>query len=228
MPLLEDLTLHLDVDAVLRGQGADPGALRSRSPRLVQAAQRALAEGVALLRPAVLYEEFQVQALRHQRLLMSGGGVLEGELIARHLAQAEEVLVIVCTIGEALEKRASQAMEQEPVYGLALDGVGAAAVEALANAACQRLAEQAATRGLKTTIPLSPGMAGWPLLEGQQQLFALLDSRRIGVALTEHGLMLPWKSLSMVLGVGRHVRRTGRPCDSCEMRETCRYRSPDG
>lgn len=227
MPLLEDLTLHLDVDAVLRGQGADPDALRSRSLRLVQATQRALAEGAALLRPAVLYEEFQVQALRHQRLLVSGEGVLEGELIARHLAQAEEVLVIICTIGDALEKRASQAMEQKPVYSLALDGVGAA-VEALANAACTRLAEQAAARGLKTTIPLSPGMAGWPLMEGQQQIFALLDSRRIGVVLTEHGLMLPWKSLSIVLGVGRHVQRAGRPCDSCEMRETCRYGSPDG
>jgi len=194
----------------------------------VQAAQRALAEGTALLQPAVLYEEFQVQARRHQRLLMSGGGVLEGERIASHLAQAEKVLVIVCTIGDALEKRASQAMEQEPVYGLALDGVGAAAVEALANAACQHFAEQATAEGLRTTIPLSPGMAGWPLKEGQRQLFALLDSRQIGVALTEHGLMLPWKSLSMVLGVGRHVQRAGRPCDSCEMRETCRYRSPDG
>lgn len=227
MPVLDGLEIRLEVDDVLRGQGADPAVVRSRSPRLVETAGRALEEGRPLLAPAVLYEQFTVESLCHQELRFSGGGRLGGAPVAEHLGRVEKVIAAVCTIGAALEKHASQVMAREPVYGLALDGVGAAAIDALANAACRRFAEWAAAEGLQTSAPLSPGTAGWPLDEGQRQLFALLDPGRIGVALSEHSLMLPWKSVSMVLGVGRHVEHTGRSCDYCSLRDTCRYRSVD-
>ena len=225
MPLLDNLELRLDVDAVLRGQGADPAIIHGRNPRLVQVAERALTAGRPLVRPAVLYKEFAVAALHHEQLHLSGGATLHGELVARHLGPAEKVIAVVCTIGADLEKYATEAMLSDPVYGLALDGVGAAAVEALANAACQQFAEWAAAEGMRTTAPLSPGMAGWPLAAGQLQIFALLQAEQVSVVLTEHALMVPCKSLSMVLGVGRDVEHTGRPCDYCTMRDNCRYRS---
>jgi cobalamin-dependent methionine synthase I len=113
------------------------------------------------------------------------------------------------------------------VYGLALDGVGSAAAEALAHAACRRFATLAATEGLQTTVSLSPGMLGWPVEEGQRQLFSLLDASLIGVILTRDYLMIPRKSLSLVIGVGTKVNVEGKPCDFCTMYDTCRYRSHD-
>lgn len=50
-------------------------------------------------------------------------------------------------------------------------------------------------------------MAGWLILKGQQQIFTLLDSRHTGILLTESELMIPWKSSSIVLSLGRHVQR---------------------
>jgi len=114
------------------------------------------------------------------------------------------------------------------VYGLALDGVGSAAVEALATAACRHFAAEAAAEGMRTTVPLNPGMVGWPVPEGQAQIFAILDGSEIGVTLTADHLMMPIKSLSMVIGVGLQVDTQGRPCDFCTMAEVCRYRSCDG
>jgi hypothetical protein len=76
---------------------------------------------------------------------------------------------------------------------------------------------------METTIPLSPGMIGWSVAEGQSQIFALLDAAEIGVGLTEHGVMIPPKSLSMVLGIGPNMGTAGSTCDYCSMRETCRY-----
>jgi hypothetical protein len=227
MPVLDGLELMLDVDSVLRGQGANPATIRARGTRLVRAAEKALAEGRSLLQPAVLYEEFTVESVRHQSLHLAGGATLRGDLVAQQLGPAERVIAVICTIGGALEEHTSQAMAQDPVHALALDGVGGAAVEALANAACQQFAASAAAEGRQTTVPFSPGMVGWPLLDGQRQIFALLDARQIGVVLTADGLMIPEKSLSMVLGTGRHVESTGRSCDYCTMRETCRYRSRD-
>jgi len=109
--------------------------------------------------------------------------------------------------------------------GVALDAVGSAAVEQLAAIASAYVDEQAASRGLCTTIPLSPGLIGWPLETGQRQIFALVDAAAIGVALTAGSMMTPRKSRSLVIGVGPHVLREGDVCDYCAMRDTCRFRT---
>lgn len=46
----------------------------------------------------------------------------------------------------------------------------------------------------------------------------------IGVRLNPAFPMIPQKSLSMVIGIGREVREDGILCDFCNLRETCRHR----
>lgn len=225
---LDRRDLELDVDDVLRGQGADPAALRRRSPHLVQMAERALEEGLPLINPRVLVRWFEVESLRHERLLLHDSGSLSGPLIAEQLGPAVRVAVLLCTVGSALEEYAAEVMASAPVRGLALDGVGSAAIEALANATCRQLGQEVADQGWQTTIPLSPGMIGWAVSEGQPQIFALLDGAEIGIRLNEASVMLPLKSLSMVLGAGPEVGSSGRTCDYCTMRGTCRYQDHDG
>jgi hypothetical protein len=225
MPVLDEWDLRLNVEAVLRGQGADPEVLRSRRPRLFEIAAQALDEGLPLIHARVLYERFPVEAILHARVRFVGGGELKGEALAQHLASVQEVLAVVCTIGSELEAHANRVMEKEIVHGLALYGMGSAAVEALANAACQHFELEAVERGWQTTIPLSPGMIGWSVEEGQPQIFSLLDGEQVGVRLSEAAIMLPMKSLSLVLGQGGGLNRQGITCDYCAMREVCKYQS---
>ena len=57
MPVWKTYDFNFGVDAVLRGQGADPEAIRERNPRLVEIAERALAEGSTYLQPQTLIRE---------------------------------------------------------------------------------------------------------------------------------------------------------------------------
>jgi hypothetical protein len=68
-------------------------------------------------------------------------------------------------------------------------------------------------------------MVGWPVSEGQRQLFDLLNWEEIGVTLLPTGMMMPRKSLTQVIGRGRDVSADGEPCDYCSMGERCLYRS---
>lgn len=223
MPVWSTQELDFGVDAVLRGQGADPGAIRERSPRLVELTERALEEGTSLLEPTTLFRELHVDTLRHERLILDGGARLSGKLIAEHLGPADRVILILCTVGDALENHAGEVSQEDIVYGLALDGVGSAAVEALANAACKHFEDQAVELGYQSSIPLSPGMVGWPVEKGQPEIFEILKPEQVNVELTEYGIMKPRKSLTMVLGLGKLMKTGGRTCDYCAMRETCRY-----
>ena len=224
MPGLENLRLEFDLDAVLRGQGADPVVLRARRPALVQLAEQALQEGFSLIEPTVSYKEYTIKAIQHDRLIFNEGGYLTGKLPVQHLAKAQVVYIVLCTIGTSLERYSSEMWNSSATYSLALDGVGSAAVEALANATCRELENQAAERGWKSSIPLSPGMIDWSVVEGQPQIFKLLESEKIYVELSEGFIMTPRKSLTMVLGAGLDLISQGSTCDYCNLREVCHYR----
>jgi hypothetical protein len=222
MPVLTDWALELDVDRILRAQGADPGILRARRPALVGLAERALEAGRPLLDPKVAYARLTSTGLRHEKLTLDGGA-LQGTLIAQHLGAAEQVIVMVCTIGDSLEAEISRQMDSDPPFALALDGVGSAAAEVLAAEACRRFEDEAVDRNWRASLPLSPGMVGWPVQEGQAQIFTLVDAGEAGVRLTEAGMMVPRKSLSIVLGLGSRLEAVGSACSYCTLHETCRY-----
>lgn len=219
--LVDDL--KIDAGAVLRGQGADPELIRSRSPRLVETAQIALDESRHLLEPRVLVEELEVTGYKHETLELVRGKKLVGPLVTGHLAGAQNIVVAVCTVGEKIDEYASRVMADDIVLGLAIDGVGSAAVEALANCVCREIELKAEKNNHQTTIPLSPGMIGWSVEAGQQVIFSITDPGQIGVTLSPHFIMTPRKSLSMIIGVGPGIDSSERICDYCAMRETCRY-----
>jgi hypothetical protein len=221
--VLRDWPLNIDVDMVLRGQGADASVIRQRRPQLIGIAQRAIEDGKQLIKPAVVYRHLSVASLHHENLVLKNGAVLKGELLALHLAPAEQIILLVCTIGSALEQYLAEVLSTDPAYGLALDSFGSTVVEVLSVAACTYFEAQARRRNLYTSIPLSPGMVGWPVDEGQAQIFNLLAANLIGVTLNEYALMIPAKSISMILGLSRTPFTTGRTCDFCALRDTCRY-----
>jgi hypothetical protein len=218
-----DWQLNIDTDMVLRGQGADPAVIRQRRPRLVEIAERAAAEGATLIDPVAVHRTLPVTSAKHQHLTLAGGAQLTGSLLIDQLAPAQSVALIVCTIGTRLEKRISALMSNDPVYALALDGFGSVAAEALGTAVCHRLEEVAAHQQQCVSVPLNPGMIGWPVDVGQPQIFSLLDTDAIGVTLNDSAQMIPRKSASMVLGFAPTPFTAGRACDFCALRNTCRY-----
>jgi hypothetical protein len=228
MSILRNWQLDIDVDAILRSQGSDPVAIRKRGGVLVDLAEKALNEGKGYLNPIVAYRWLAIESLRHEWIDLDGGGRLTGSLIVKHLGAAKQIVGVLCTIGDRLEEKVAEVMGEDPAYGLALDGFGSAAVESLANAACYHFETQVAEEEYRASIPLSPGMVGWPVEVGQQEIFNMLGDEKAGVRLTSSSMMIPRKSLTMVIGFGPEVGNEGHPCDYCSMRETCRYKTEHG
>ncbi len=224
-PALEDNLTLIDPDRVLRLMGGRPGG--AHRPAIRQAVERALHDAQGLIRPFLAAERVAVESSRHETLRLAGGRRLKGPLVGRVLAGAEQIEVMACTIGADLEEWAARALSEDPVYALALDTVGSIWVERLGAEACARLAAEAAGPGPGVTPPISPGLDGWPLAEGQRQVFALLGEVE-GVRLLESGGLHPRKSTTLVVGLGPNVRSDGRPCDYCSIGERCLHREHYG
>jgi hypothetical protein len=218
-----DWDLALTIDHVLRGQGADPQKLRQRRPALVEIASWALQEGLPLLQPVVLAKEFNIESVRHEELILASNVHLRSALLTQHLAGARMVVMMVCSLGPQLEAVTAEMMASDPLQALALEGVGTAAVEMLATLAANRWETRSQAEGLSASIPLSPGMVGWPVEVGQRQIFSTLDAASIGVHLTQAGMMVPRMSISQMIGFGERMALQGRTCDYCNLKDTCRY-----
>jgi hypothetical protein len=231
MPILDVWELQLNIDQVLRAQGANPEEIRLRRPDLVNTIEKAISIGKHFLHPQVLYGKYHVVNFTHERLeldtgnLKPGNHFLSGKLISQQLAQAKEILILCCTIGAELDDHVASLFKIDPGLAIALDGVGSAAVETLAIQACNHFENQVKMDGLTTTIPINPGMIGWPVNQGQPQIFSLLDCEEIQVTITDSWMMVPMKSLSMVLGIGDNLISGGTPCEYCSLKVICKYQN---
>ncbi len=214
-----DVPLNLSVEDVLRGQGVDP---ERASARLVDAATVAAEQASGLACPAALYKMVHVTDFEHQRVSFDGGA-FEGPLVARAMAGAQQVAIAVCTIGEALERRAEQAMRTNAAAALALDGAGTAALRKVSQAVETRIKDEYGKLCLEPGMRVQPGQEGWPI-EQQAQVFRLLPVARIGVLLTRDFLMRPKKSVSFALPGGSGLDAQAVPCDLCSKRDRCGWR----
>jgi len=224
MAVRRDWVLEFGVDDVLRSQSADPAVIRTRRPKLIELSQQAIDEGCTLIESVVLMKRIAVERIRHNRITLVDGNHLSGPLITEHLGGADEIVVLLCTIGDELGKRAIAECETNLSYGFALDAVGSAAVQSLNAAACNVIEQEAIAAGLQTSLPLSPGMEGWGVDPGQRELFELIKAEKVGVALSETLEMRPLKTLSAVIGVGADIVAKGAICDYCPLCDTCRQK----
>lgn len=228
MSIITEWDYHLDVDGVLKGQSADPAIIRKRSPRLVDIAEKALDEALQIIKPVAVVEVLDVLSLTHDRLELSGGHFIQGSFVPQHLMKAKQVAVAACTVSSDLSRRVSEIGNNDICYALALDGAGSTAVENLASEVCKYIEELAAEKGWTTTLPLNPGMEGWPLVDGQTQVFAILGEVTDIIRLTPVYLMDPFKSLSLIVGMGPDVSTEGVQCDYCTLRGSCQFSKRTG
>ncbi len=141
-------------------------------------------------------------------------------------APADHVGVAVCTIGPALEAEgARHTAAGRLVEALLVEAIGSAAAEAAADALNLQLCHVALDRGLRAAPRVSPGYGAWDTA-AQRELLALLPIERLGITLTDGGMMVPRKSVSFAVSFAEAAAlesEPGSPCRQCGLTR-CRHR----
>lgn len=226
MPVIRDIPLSLKPSEVLRRQGLGRGAKVRPEIRLLIRELLASLNKSRLLEPAVAYEYYRVRSMDGSRISLEGDKALHGPLLPAIFPEAKELAVILVTIGPKLEKQVTDYSKKgAALQGMALDGIGSAAVDKLVAESLRLIATEVSSRGYEISSPVNPGMPGFPLTE-QWNLLGLVKAGEIEVTLTSSGMMVPRKSTSMVMGVGPQMTRwtQAEVCARCTLRETCHYK----
>ncbi len=220
MPILQDVTITFTAEELLAAQGRNEGR-----PGLVASTEEAIALGQTLFAPVAIYDEFEVRGVAGERveLAVDSAGLTVGPK-ADLLAPAQRLLVVVYTIGPALQARVGELYRAgEPLLSYMLDCAGVMALGLIGDRVRRLAGEQAAGRNWGVSPSLSPGsLVGWPV-QGQRELCALLPLADIGVRLNKYCVLEPHKSVSMVIGLGAGYgsHEVGSVCDYCALKDSC-------
>ena len=160
---------------------------------------------------------------RHHRMEAWGTRFGAGRFVSRKMRRATRAAFFVCTAGPAVSERIEALNQESDVMGAYVaDILGTLLVERIAEYVHRRVGEEAAEEGLKVTNMYSPGYCDWNV-EEQHALFGLFPEGICGVRLKESGLMVPVKSISGLIGIGRDVTYDPNRCAGCD-RTDCIYR----
>ncbi len=225
MPVLTDWPVDLSVEDVFRIQHANIEIIRQRRPGIVEMTERGVRQAAGLVHPVVVYQTVAVDRIESGGVFLAGGFQLTGSFLARQLAGAEEVAVVVCTIGCEVENYASTLMtENKHVEGYAVDSAGIVAIGQIADRFYSNLEVEANSNGKQTSYRFSPGLPEWSVTQGQPEIFSILENVNSAVQLCASMQMFPVKSLSYVVGIGKDLVRKGNECAYCGMRDRCTFR----
>ncbi len=156
-------------------------------------------------------------------LHLEGSQFSTQQLVTSQLKNADQAILFLCSIGPGMEGWSKQlAGEGDPLMSFLVDTVASVLVEAVADVLHDSLTEHFKAQGLKITNRYSPGYCDWSVAE-QHKVFAFFPHNFCGVVLTDSALMLPIKSISGIMGVGRNVEFNQYFCDTCG-RKDCTYK----
>lgn len=175
---------------------------------------------LAAARPRALWKLFD--RLPDGRLAGTVFRPLGGD-VERLLKSSTQVILMAVTLGSEVEVLLRRAQVSDMADAVILDAAGSAAVENVCDNLCADLAELLAPRYL--TDRFSPGYGDLPLSQQAALCEALDVTRRLGVSLSESGLLIPQKTVTALIGVSAQPqpkRRGG--CNACALAESCQYR----
>jgi hypothetical protein len=142
--------------------------------------------------------------------------------------KADKTVLCICTIGRDIEEESSRLLNKgELAKGVILDAIASHAAEEVAKWMYRSIVRDLCEdiEELEFTNRFSPGYCQWSLEDGQKLIFKRLPSNIIRVRLSKSMMMIPRKTVSFAINIGKDVdKELGiRECPICDL-QGCSFR----
>ncbi len=148
-----------------------------------------------------------------------------GNDIREILSPCREAVLLAVTLGAEIEHLLLKREVADIGDAFILDACASVAAENVCDRFEEDFRAELAAEGRFLTSRFSPGYGDCPI-ELQKAICEVLNtSRRIGLSVTEHCMMVPRKSVTAVMGISdapQTLRKKG--CEACNMFLNCTYR----
>ncbi len=153
--------------------------------------------------------------------------VLTGNSIREHLLGCEKAVVIAATISDRVDKLIRICQIKDMTKALIMDSMASVCVEQLCDKIDLIIKDEFSQ--YNQTFRFGIGYGDLPLSLQPEILNVLQASKIIGLTVSDSYLMNPVKSVTSIIGLTKGtVAKKSRGCQTCNMRDICRFRAEGG
>ncbi|MEG1780022.1 MAG: vitamin B12 dependent-methionine synthase activation domain-containing protein [Clostridium sp.] len=157
---------------------------------------------------------------------------VQSRSLTANLAGCEQVILFAATLGAGADFLLERYSHLEMSRAVVLQAAAAAMIESYCEVENKRLKEEFLKQGSFLRPRFSPGYGDFPLSAQKDLIMAIEAEKHVGITLTDSFLMIPSKSVTAVIGVGRKKDSTAETydadgCKTCDSK-TCSYRRRPG
>ncbi len=228
MKIIKNIKLKINEEEVLRYQGYHRNKAGETNEIILQTTREEIEQGYCLSEPKGIYSKLMIKDISlGGRINLENGLHLEINNSMINLLKGASYLTFgLSTIGNNLEDKVAELFaKNEYPKAIALDAVGTVASKFLSQYIRSEVCQEAKEQNLQTTKYFSPGSGDWNIKQ-QKIIFQIIPADKIGIKLTESYMMVPKKSLSWVIGIGKEIIIPSKEDDSCKicLAENCQFR----
>lgn len=186
--------LKCDVKEVLRYMGIPNNAIAESN--IERLAMSALDDVKKAARPKAVWCRYNVKVIKEENTIAFSNKRLHSSDLTRFFTchgEKKSAVLIASTIGSEVDSILRKALATDSARALAVQGAGAALVEAFVDKVCISICKALGER--ETTMRYSPGY-GDVSLDVQDVFFNLLDTDKAGITLMDTKVIAPEKSVT--------------------------------
>lgn len=176
-------------------------------------------EALTMAHPRFGYRFVLGERRDRKRLVIGENLFTPDTIIVNSLRHSEFFAVLTASVGKDLDKWMKEKKSAGDIMeAFIADALGSVIVEAVIAWGLSFLSCRMAKINLKVSNSYSPGYCGWDVAE-QRLFFSMLPDGFCGISLTDSCLMLPVKSVSALVGVGKNVKKRPYGCAICKKKD---------
>ncbi len=210
----------VNIAEALRYMGHKGTEVTENMKEVICKCEKKLLEGI---KPDFTFRCFDICIDEDGVLIEGTPFVLKGNDIKNHLLECQKVVLMCATLGISSDKLMRQLSVSDVTENFITDALASALIEQVCDNA---------EREIKNKFPdwfmtwrFSPGYGDFPIEQQSDFLSVTEASKRIGVYLSEGGMMIPSKSVTAVIGLSKNkIKQSKLGCASCNMAGRCEFR----
>lgn len=214
------LITSINTAEALRYMGYRGNEIPENMKAVIKKCEKNLLEAI---KPEYTFRVFDISFTEEGVSVEGTAFVLKGKDIKNHLIECGKAVLMCATLGINSEKLIHRLSVSDIPESFITDALASAAIEQVCNEAEKEI--KCKFDNMYMTWRFSPGYGDFPI-EQQSEFLNVTDAaKRIGVYLTDGGMLIPTKSVTAVIGLSENqLKQNKQSCACCNMSDRCSFR----
>ena len=151
--------------------------------------------------------------------------ILKSKDVSELLKDCDKCVLMCATLGFNIEKNIRRYSYNDLTKGIIVDACATTSIEEICDLIQDNILQQMSKEGKSLTMRYRPGYGDLDISANKDILQVLDAHKRIGVTVTNTGIMIPRKSVVALIGItNKKIAKVKRTCENCSNRFNCEYR----